>query len=160
MSRKTIYSFESWDKEPKGEIPDCCKVAMDMEHTRLCSCGEHEVSITRMSGKIIAARILTVCHHTWAIQDYCADERDGVMLGPVCTKCGAIGEYVLGWEEAMALTVTDKRHKLEETERCIMLDDSASNQAKEKALKLLQIGDDHLTEAQQLARKSLQRKKS
>ncbi|GEM_PF-7082118 len=45
--------------------------------------------------------------HEWEIEDYCDDDRDGVMRGPVCRKCGAIGEHVLGTRVAGLMTVQD-----------------------------------------------------
>lgn len=151
--RECVYRHDPC-RGKTGSVPDCCKAAMKTEHGGICACGEHEVHVTRMRGKVIAADIWTVCHHEWEITDYTDDNT--VMRGPVCSKCGAIGEYILpgGWQEALAMTVSHDREKLEETEHRIM-DSDVPPEAKKEALKWLQSADDHLTAAQKTARDSL-----
>lgn len=59
--------------------------------------------------------------HEWEITDYtdgCMYGGEAVMRGPVCRKCGAIGEYVLpgGWQEALAMTTNELQAKVDDRE--------------------------------------------
>lgn len=97
-------------------------------------------------------------YHEWKIDDYtdtCGNLGTCVVMrGPVCAKCGAIGEYVLsgGWQQATSMTA---KHALKHVKEKIK---KAKIKRSPKTLKLLRKAAQHLHEADRLARDNRKKK--